>query len=224
MKFTYLILNFFTLIPVLVFSFDKKLRFYSKWKYTFPGIFIVGLFFAIWDYYFTLNKIWQFNPIYVLDFRLFLMPIEEYFFFLFTPFACLFIYESLNQYYRPEWLLKIGKPLILFFLMLSIGITIHNIDRSYTLVNFSVLSILLGFVFLFVSNRILGQFWLAFFVHLIPFWIVNGVLTSWPVLVYDNTENLNIRIGSIPLEDHAYSFILFLSNLCAYEWFKKEKL
>ncbi|MBC7389430.1 MAG: lycopene cyclase domain-containing protein [Opitutaceae bacterium] len=223
MKFTYLILNLFTLIPVMIFSFDRKLRFHEKWKYTFPGILIVGSLFTIWDYYFTLNKIWYFNPAYVLDFRLFLMPVEEYLFFLFTPFACLFIYESINQYYRKDWLLKVAKPLTLFFLMLSIGIAISNIDKTYTAVNFSVLTIVLSITFLFAPNKILGQFWLAFFVHLIPFWIINGVLTSWPVIVYNNNENLNIRVGSIPLEDHAYSLILFLSNLCAYEWFKKEK-
>ncbi len=223
MKFTYLILNLFTLLPVMIFSFDRKLRFYKKWKYTFPGILIVGLLFTIWDYYFTLNKIWEFNSAYVLDFRLFLMPVEEYFFFLFTPFACLFIYECLNQYYRPEWMLQLAKPVTLFFLMLSIGIAINNIERTYTLINFSIASLTLGFSFLLLPNKILGQFWLAFLVHLIPFWIVNSVLTSCPVIIYDNNENLNIRIGSIPLEDHVYSLILFLSNLCAYEWFKKEK-
>ena len=222
MKFTYLVLNIFTLVPVLIFSFDRKLRFYEKWKFTFPGIFLFGLLFTIWDYYFTYNKIWEFNPDFVLDFRLFLMPIEEYFFFLFTPFACLFIYESINQYYSPNWLQQVSKPLALFLLIISIGIGIINFDKTYTFINFSLLSFLLAFAFLFVNDKILGQFWLAFLIHLIPFWIVNGVLTSWPVLIYDNKENLNIRLGSIPLEDHAYSLILFLSNLCAYEWFKKK--
>ena len=223
MKFTYLFLNLFTLVPVLVFSFDRKLRFVEKWKSAIPGILGIGLFFTVWDYYFTYHKIWQFNPSYVLDFRLFLMPIEEYFFFLFTPFACLFIYESLNQYYKPNWLQHISKPLTLFILILSVGICLSNTDKTYTFINFLILSIVLSGAFLCMSPKILGQFWLAFSVHLIPFWIVNGVLTSCPVLIYDDNENLKLRLGTIPLEDHAYSLILFLSNLWAYEWFKKEK-
>ena len=222
MKFTYLLLNLFTLLPVLVFSFDKKLCFFEKWKSSFPGILGIGLFFAIWDYFFTYNKVWSFNPAYVMDFRIFLMPLEEYFFFLFTPFACLFIYEAIGVYVKSKKLSHISKPLALFFAVLAMGIAISNTEKTYTFVNFSLCSLILIAAFCYLDEKILGQFWLAFTIHLIPFWVVNGVLTSWPVLTYDNSENLEIRIGSIPLEDHAYSLILFLSNLWAYEWFKSK--
>lgn len=46
--------------------------------------------------------------------------------------------------------------------------------------------------------------------HLIPFFVVNGVLTGTgiqgPVVWYDNTHNLEIRLLTIPVEDIGYAF------------------
>jgi lycopene cyclase domain-containing protein len=54
-------------------------------------------------------------------------------------------------------------------------------------------------------------------ISLIPMAIVNGFLTALPVVIYDNTQNLGIRIGSIPVEDFIYSAILLLMNIALYE-------
>jgi lycopene cyclase domain-containing protein len=51
--------------------------------------------------------------------------------------------------------------------------------------------------------------------------IVNGILTSKPVVVYNNLENMNIRIGTIPVEDFFYNMTLLLMNIGLYEWFKR---
>ncbi len=220
MKFTYLILNLFTFLPIIVFSFDKQLGFYRFWKYTLPGILGVYALFVIWDYYFTAWGVWQFNPAYVLDFRILGLPIEEHFFFLFTPFACLFIYEALGVYVKPDFLSRLSKPIALILIILMGLVAVSFTDRMYTLVNFGFGATVLLAAFIWMKKETLSLFWLAFLVHLVPFYIVNGILTSWPVLIYNDIENLGIRIGNIPLEDHAYSLILFLTNLWAYNWFK----
>jgi lycopene cyclase domain-containing protein len=60
-------------------------------------------------------------------------------------------------------------------------------------------------------------------VSLLPFFIVNGILTSLPVVMYNDSENLGIRIFTIPIEDTMYSLLLLLMNIVLFEYFKNEK-
>ena len=46
-------------------SFDKKVHFYTYWKALFPALLLIGTAFLLWDEYFTINKIWGFNPSYL---------------------------------------------------------------------------------------------------------------------------------------------------------------
>ena len=73
------------------------------------------------------------------------------------------------------------------------------------------------------------NFWISYFFHLIPFLIVNGILTDGnfdfnfstdPVVWYNNDENLFIRFITIPIEDFFYSMLLLLMNVTFYEKFK----
>ena len=59
---------------------------------------------------------------------------------------------------------------------------------------------------------------------LIPFFIVNGILTGTgienEVVWYNNSENLNFRLGTIPIEDSIYAFSMILMNLVLVEFFE----
>jgi lycopene cyclase domain-containing protein len=52
---------------------------------------------------------------------------------------------------------------------------------------------------------------------LIPFWIINGILTVLPVVWYNDLENLGIRLGSIPADDIAYNLAMLLGIVTIYE-------
>jgi lycopene cyclase domain-containing protein len=72
----------------------------------------------------------------------------------------------------------------------------------------------------------LGRFFVGYFFSLIPFLIVNGILTSKPVVIYNNEENSGVRIfidglANIPIEDMAYCMLLLLLNVALYERFEK---
>jgi lycopene cyclase domain-containing protein len=51
--------------------------------------------------------------------------------------------------------------------------------------------------------------------------IVNGLLTGLPILIYNNEQNLGIRIGTIPIEDFFYNLILMLWMITLYERSKR---
>lgn len=221
MKATYLLINFLTVLFPVILSFDKRVRFYRNWKYIFPGLFITGLLFLFWDYLFTVYGVWSFNPDYVIGIYILDLPFEEILFFVTVPFACIFIYECLNYYIRKDLLKRISLIISYSLMIMSAFLVIAYYDRVYTLITFGLLAgvlIIAEFVF---KSSFLSRFYLAYLVSLIPFYIVNGILTSIPVVMYNDAENMGFRAGTIPFEDHFYSMSMLLINILLFEYFRK---
>jgi lycopene cyclase domain-containing protein len=93
---------------------------------------------------------------------------------------------------------------------------VFHYDRWYTAVNYSLLVLVLTYTVFKVPN-ILNTFFITFLIILIPFSVVNGILTGSfidePVVMYNNSENLGIRLGTIPIEDIGYAFSMLLMSL-----------
>jgi lycopene cyclase domain-containing protein len=221
-QYTYLLINFLTVLFPVILSFDKRVAFHKSWKYIFPGLALTGLMFLIWDYVFTLYDVWSFNADYVVGIYFLNLPLEEILFFITVPFACLFIYECLNYYVKKDWLQSASPVFSGLFLFLSAIMLALFYDRVYSLITFGLLLALSAFV-LFKRPGYLGRFYLAYFVSLIPFYLVNGLLTSIPVVMYNDAENSAIRVGTIPLEDHFYSLAMLLMNVLFFEYFRSNK-
>ena len=225
MTYLYLLLNLGSLSIPLIYSFNKKMRFIRHWKSVLASLTIVSLFFLIWDAIFTYYGIWGFNSDFHLPYLLLGMPIEEWLFFFCIPYASIFIYYSLD-YFKPNLLLStsITQLISKLFILGLIPVIVLHYDRAYTVVNFLFLIIVLGIGYM-KGIQYLRRFYLAFLIILVPFFIVNGILTGTaiaePVVWYDNTHNLNIRIGTIPVEDIGYAFSMIFSNILLIEWFKK---
>ncbi|NMH86451.1 lycopene cyclase domain-containing protein [Flavivirga algicola] len=217
MNYLYLLLNLGSISIPFLFSFHPKLNFFKRWKPLFVGISISMLLFIPWDIIFTMNGIWGFNNDYFLGFKLFSLPIEEWLFFICIPYACTFTHYAL-LYYFPN--LKLSQPrtktISYLLVLLLLVFSIYNSSKWYTLINFLLAAILISIV-IKKSPNLLSSFYLTFLVMLIPFFIVNGVLTGSfirnEVVWYNNLENLNIRLFTIPIEDAVYAFSLILLNL-----------
>ncbi len=221
MHYIYLLINIAVIFFPLVLSFDKKVHFFSKWKYIVPAILITGVVFLIWDLLFVKLDVWSFNPDYIVGINLWGLPLEEMLFFLTVPYACVFIYECLNAYFPKDHLQKYSLALSNLFLGLCIAILFFGFRHWYTLINFGFLFVVLAYVeYLNTKLRFMYKFYRAYLIALIPFYIVNGFLTAIPVVIYNNKENLNFRVGTIPFEDHFYLMSLLLMNIYLYEWFK----
>jgi len=220
----YLSLEIFSIAIPLLLSFDKKLRFYKMWKSVFLSIFISGALFITQDIIFLKLGIWGFNPRYHTGIFLFGLPIEEWLFFIIIPYCCLFIHYVYVLYSHAFSLsnrvVRLFSGLIIFLLLLVI---VFNSDKTYTLVN-SVLLILLLLTAVFDSHQVLNRYFISFLIILVPFFIVDAVLTGTfikeEVVWYNNSEIIGIRLLTVPVEDIGYAFSLILLNLLLTEKFR----
>ena len=219
--YTYLLLDVFSFLSVLVFSFMKPVKYYQKWKYLVPALVISGAFFIIWDYYFTEMGVSSFNPQFITGLYFLNLPMEEWLFFIVIPFACVFIYENIRKW-KGAGFFPNSKYVYLLLVIVLLATAVLNYDKIYTFTVFIGASLIIIIHYAVYKEKFLGIFLIAYLIHLIPFFIVNGVLTNEPVLIYNNAENLSIRLTTIPIEDTMYSLMLFLMNVTIYEWVRKK--
>jgi lycopene cyclase domain-containing protein len=204
----------------LLLSFDKKVHFYRKWKFLFPAMLLPALFYITWDMWFTKMGVWAFNPMYITGIKVYNLPIEEVLFFFVVPYCCVFIYECIRCYFPKLEDSVIIKNCIPFFIASLLITAIIFFDRYYTGYTFLFLGLFLA-AFLLFRKQIAGfhvtAFFLSYAIILVPFLIVNGFLTSIPVVIYNDFENLGVRIHTIPVEDIFYGMLLVFLNVFFYE-------
>lgn len=217
--YTYLLINFFSLLVPFIFSFEKRIFFFKKLKALIPAILITGVFFIIWDHLMTVWNVWAFNPDYLIGFYIWDLPIEEWLFFITIPYACVFTYESLNFLIKSDFLSKYSKNISSTLAVILLIVVLFNTGKLYTAIKLMLTVFMLVYV-LIENFSFMGKFYRAYLVCLIPFFIVNGLLTCIPVVTYNDSENLGIRIGTIPIEDTIYMLLLLLMNISLYEYFK----
>ena len=224
----YFQLLLFTISFPLLASWDKRFNYASKFKYLFPSIFITATFFIIWDIVFTKNGVWGFSETHTSNINILSLPIEEWLFFVIIPFSCVFIYESVKYFFSLDKHESLSRNILKIIGITLIIVSIINTDKSYTFWNF----MFCGLFLLYSTYKKRGYhsiFFVSYLFHLIPFILVNGVLTDGnfdfnfytdPVVWYNNDENLFIRFITIPIEDFFYSMLLLLMNVTFYEKFK----
>jgi lycopene cyclase domain-containing protein len=218
------ILVFSILIP-FVLSFDRKVSFYKKWKSLLPSTILVGSIYIFFDVLFVRDGVWGFNPAYHSNVVIFGLPLEEWLFFILIPYASIFIHYVLEAYF-PNFRIsnKAVKILSWVIILTLIVVVAQNFDKAYTRFNYIllVLALIWG---LFDKTGLLNRYYLSFLVILVPFFLVNSLLTGTlieaEVVWYNNAENLGIRWGTIPIEDIGYAFSLMLLNLLTMNQFQK---
>lgn len=213
----YLFLNIASFLIPFLYSFEKRMKYIKRWKIIFPSLIITALFFIVWDIIFTKIGVWSFNPRYHSGVEYFALPIEEWLFFICIPYASIFIHFSF-QYFFPNVALSdtVVKRIYWLLMIILFPIVVFNYDRWYTFVNFSLFIIVIT-IAVFKVGQILNTYFITFLIILLPFLVVNGILTGSfidePVVFYNDNENLGIRLGTIPVEDVGYAFTMLLMSL-----------
>jgi lycopene cyclase domain-containing protein len=217
----YLLIDIFAVIIPLIFSFHPRIRFYRHWRAAWSAILLSALFFIPWDILFSSKEIWGFNPLYITGIQFMKLPLEEVLFFICIPYACLFTYfclsrlrfQHLHSSNSAMWITYAGTTLLLV-----VAAVFHT--QLYTFVTFLLLSIFLLLIARPFKEK-LGQIFLVYLILLIPFFIVNGILTGTgieqEVVWYNNQENMGIRVLTIPVEDFFYGMLLILMNIVLFE-------
>ncbi|WP_109673973.1 lycopene cyclase domain-containing protein [Dyadobacter jejuensis] len=222
----YLWINLLSLSVPLLFSFHPRIRLYHKWSALFPAIGGTLLPFVIWDSYFTHLGVWGFNPAYLLGIFYGGLPLEEILFFICIPYACLFTYYCFKIYYPADFKLKYEKRITFIILMLlAVGLTLHG-TNYYTGWTFTALALALIFVQYLKPQPWLSLFYYSHMFLILPFLIVNGLLTGTgitdSVVWYNDLENMGIRILTIPVEDIFYGMLMLMINVSIFEYLIKK--
>ena len=219
-NFTYLLVDLGAVLVPFLFSFHPKLKFNKEWKKTIISILIVGTFFILWDIYYTKIGVWGFNPDYLVGVNIFNLPIEEVLFFICIPYACLYTYHCFKILIKP--FKAISSKYISFLLLLFISTCgLYYITNLYTGVTFLILFVVLTYTVFMLKPIWLSRLYLSLLVLIIPFAIVNGILTGTgietEVVWYNPNEIIGIRFFTIPIEDFFYGFLLILMNVIIFE-------
>lgn len=224
---TYLLLDLASLAGPLALSFDRRVAFYRRWRALFPPLLLMAAGFIVWDVVFTQHGVWSFNEAYLTGVWLGNLPLEEWLFFLVVPYACVFVYACLEAYIRPLRTYGKGWGALPVIGLALIAWSALSYQQAYTfwapgLCGWACLLLYL------LRNRLREVFrpqlfLLSWLVCLIPFLLVNGVLTRLPVVLYNDAENCGVRIGTIPFEDVFYGMLLVLGSVVGMEWLMRRR-
>jgi lycopene cyclase domain-containing protein len=226
-KYLYLFINIVSIVIPLATSFYSKAPFYKKWKYFWISTTVTAVVFLAWDVTFTELGVWGFNKEYLIGIYIYNLPLEEVLFFFCIPYASVFTYFALNHLVEKDHLFPHQEIISSALIILLLIFGMYYMERSYTSVTFLCLAFFLAFQMIKLRPRYMGRFYFAFIFILIPFFIINGLLTgSWiheEVVWYNDSENLGIRMGTIPFEDTFYGMLLILMNITIYEWLQERE-
>ncbi|MDX2362628.1 MAG: lycopene cyclase domain-containing protein [Crocinitomicaceae bacterium] len=218
MKWLYLSLDIGTLLCPLLLSFDKHVRYFKSWKNSLLAAIIIAIPFLIWDALFTHHGFWGFTPEYLSGIYIFNLPIEEILFFIIVPFACTFVYEVIKYFFRNYKLRTFNRFFLLAIPVYALSLVLMGDLGYYTLSVVISSTLVLAWQLKDGDLRYVG---LAFLFSLIPFFIVNGVLTGYctnePVVWYSEAQKVTPRLFTIPMEDILYSYTLMVANILLFE-------
>ena len=107
---------------------------------------------------------------------------------------------------------------VLIALAVFMAVSFHGL--RYTTYAFAMLAILLVTAQFILKANWLSRFYVTYLLLLLPFVIVNGLLTGTgltsPIVWYSPAHIIGVRILTIPVEDIFYGMDLILLNIMIY--------
>lgn len=203
----------------------KQVGFFVNLKFLLPAILFSGAIFIIWDLRFEEKAIWRFNTDFVLGINILNLPVEEWLYFLVIPFTGVFIFEFVKiRFHRFEKAnLFLAISLVLFLVFGILAYTSRQ--KMIPFFTFFLTAIYLGYIIF--RNRFkkhFTKFYIAYFIFLVPFVVISGILTAFPIIEYNPEHILGTRLYSIPIENFVSLFLLLLMNISIYEYLKERHI
>ncbi|WP_439558934.1 lycopene cyclase domain-containing protein [Dyadobacter sp.] len=228
MNYLYLVVDLASISVPLLASFHPKIGLSKHWDILWPSLLLCAVPFIIWDSFFTRIGVWGFTPKYLTGIYLFHLPIEEILFFICIPYACVFSYYSFKTFHREGFKVPAEGFITLFFISLALISAVIFHERAYTFSTSILLAAFLLYLRFVVKPRWLSMFYYAHMFLIIPFVIVNGILTGTgldePIVWYNDAENIGVRFLTIPAEDLFYGLLMLILNVFVFEKLLARKL
>lgn len=227
MQYTYSLILFFTVIICFVASFDKRLRFDREFVPFLKAAALVALFFIAWDVWFTSKEVWWFDTRYTLGLLVAGLPLEEWLFFFFIPFSCIFTYFCIDKFFRLQSLSAFNNIVVFVSIIVCAVVALRYGDRIYTVLTATVTIATLVLFHFVLRVQWITQASLVFTLLMLGFLPVNGLLTGTglesAIVNYNPTEFMGIRILTIPVEDAVYGYTQFLLVLYFFKKFQSKR-
>lgn len=228
MHYTYILIDFFTVVVCFAFSFHPKIRFDKHFLTFLKASVLVAVPFIIWDALFTKFGIWWFNTDYTLGLTFIGLPIEEGLFFICIPFACVFTFFCLDKFFKLDWANAFNNTIVFVSVIVCILSALLSHDKMYTFVTAVAATLVLVYLHFIANVEWIGKASLVYLILMLGFFPVNGILTGSglpsAVVNYNPNEFLGIRMFTIPIEDAVYGYSQFLLVLYFFKMFQKEKV
>lgn len=225
-QFSYLFIEFFTVIICFLKSFDEKIRFDSHFRALLKAASIVAIPFIAWDIFFTARGVWWFNDEYITGIKFFGLPVEEYLFFVCIPFSCVFTYFCFEKFFTLDLADAFGNIIVFVSVVVCVVVALHFHNKAYTLSTALCTAGTLIYLHFMARVSWIGSASFVFLILMFGFFPVNGMLTgsflASPIVNYHEGEILGIRIFTIPIEDLAYGYTHFVLVLHLFKIFQKE--
>lgn len=227
-SFTYLLVNFFTVIICFIASFDRRVQFHKHFGTFLLASTVVAIPFIAWDVWFTKMGVWWFNTDYTIGLVIAGLPLEEWMFFFFIPFACVFTYYCFELFFDLKWTHAFNNVIVFLTTIVCIVAALAYHDKIYTFVTALVTLSTVLYLHFIAKKEWLGQASFVFAVLMIGFFLVNGVLTGTglesPIVNYNPDNFLGIRMLTIPIEDGVYGYAQFLLVVYFFKLFQKKEV
>lgn len=222
----YLLLNLGTISVPLIASFYSGHPFYKRWRHFLLACIPVATAYILWDAAFTEMGIWGFNENYLIGTSLFGLPLEEVLFFFCIPFACTFTFFALGYFFRLTAKGRLVRNISLLLVLVFLALGLLFMEKWYSSSAMLSCAVFFSLVAWYKWEK-LPLFILTYLICLIPFYLVNGVLTgtfiSEQVVWYNDSENLGSRILTVPVDDLFYSLSLQGLNILFFDRFNRKR-
>jgi isorenieratene synthase len=212
----YLLFNAAVIAGPLLTSLYGPTSFRGRWWPALVAAILVSVPFLIWDVLVT-GRHWWFNHAH-LSLWLLNLPLGEWCFFVTVPLACSYTWEMLSggrdtAPVRPAAGLWVATALVA-----AASVAAFALGREYTALACAALAGAVA-VDLGSGGRVVRhRSFVLFALMVLGFTaIFNGYLTARPLVLYDAAYQLDVRVGTIPIEDFVYGLALVVANVTLFE-------
>ncbi|SMO69628.1 lycopene cyclase domain-containing protein [Solitalea koreensis] len=224
--FTYLLINFLTVIICFIASFDKRIQFNKYFGSFVKSAILVSIPFIVWDIWFTARGVWWFNSKYTIGLSIAGLPIEEFLFFICIPFSCVFTYFCFDKFINMNWVDTFNNIIVFVIVTACVVIALLHFDKIYTFLTAVTTTLTLIYLRFIAHVSWIGKASTVFFILMLFFFPVNGALTGTglesAVVNYNPDDFLGIRMLTIPIEDAFYGYTHFLLVVYFFKIFQNE--